>query len=182
MSQSTGESDRRHRFCDSRLRRSSGWLQDLRKTGSVTARVPRRANRKLEHDAAKALGLPNANGALVTDVIAGSPAEKAGFKRGDVVLKMNGQAIKDNRDLSRRIAALEVGRNGDVHDLARQPTDHDHSHRRQARSSRRQRREGRRPDGNANLDVRLTSMGLGLKTITPELIRAFSIANDATAC
>jgi len=63
----------------------------------------------LSDDNARALGLPNANGALVTGVIAGSPAEKAGIKRGDVVLKINGQVIKDNRELARKIAALDVG-------------------------------------------------------------------------
>ena len=63
----------------------------------------------LTEDSAQALGLPNANGALVTDVVQGSPAQTAGFKQGDVVLKMNGQAVKDNRDLSRKIAALQAG-------------------------------------------------------------------------
>jgi serine protease Do len=63
----------------------------------------------LTEENAKALGLPNANGALVTGVIAGSPAEKAGIKRGDVILKINGQVVKDNRELARKIAALDVG-------------------------------------------------------------------------
>jgi serine protease Do len=63
----------------------------------------------LTDDGAKALGLQNTNGALVTGVIAGSPAEKAGIRRGDVILKINGQVVKDNRELARRIAALNVG-------------------------------------------------------------------------
>jgi serine protease Do len=63
----------------------------------------------LTDDGAKALGLQNTNGALVTGVVAGSPAEKAGIRRGDVVLKINGQVVKDNRELARKIAALNVG-------------------------------------------------------------------------
>lgn len=58
---------------------------------------------------AKALGLPNTNGALVSDVVAGSPAEKAGVKRGDVILKVNGQVVKDNQDCLRKIALLRPG-------------------------------------------------------------------------
>ncbi|MFN9358558.1 MAG: trypsin-like peptidase domain-containing protein [Alphaproteobacteria bacterium] len=63
----------------------------------------------LTDEGAKALGLQNTNGALVTGVVAGSPAEQAGIRRGDVILKINGQAVKDNRELARRIAALDVG-------------------------------------------------------------------------
>lgn len=63
----------------------------------------------LTDDGAKALGLQNTNGALVTGVVAGSPAEQAGIRRGDVILKINGQAVKDNRELARKIAALDVG-------------------------------------------------------------------------
>ncbi len=58
---------------------------------------------------AKALGLPNTNGALVSDVVAGSPAAQAGIRRGDVILKVNGQAVRDNQDCLRKIALLRPG-------------------------------------------------------------------------
>ena len=64
---------------------------------------------KLSDEAANTLGLPNASGALVTSVIPGSPAEKAGIRRGDVILKINGDVVKDNKELARRIGALKVG-------------------------------------------------------------------------
>jgi serine protease Do len=155
-------------------------VQDLRSTGSVTRGFLGVQIESLSDDAAKALGLPNANGALVTDVIAGSPAEKAGFKRGDVVLKMNGQAIKDNRDLSRRIAALEVGQTASftVWRDNQQITLTVTVAKRDQIAANDVKGDG--PEDNANLEARFTSMGLGLKTITPELSRAFSIANDAT--
>ena len=38
-----------------------------------------------------------------------SPAAKAGLKTGDVVLSLNGKAIKDARDLSRQVASLDPG-------------------------------------------------------------------------
>lgn len=155
-------------------------VQDLRTTGSVTRGFVGVQIEALSDDAAKALGLPNANGALVTDVVAGSPAEKGGFKRGDVVLKMNGQAIKDNRDLSRRIAALEVGQTATfaVWRDGKQITLTVTVAKRERIAALDAPLDG--PGASANLDVKFTSLGLGLKTITPELTREFSIVNDAT--
>ena len=84
-------------------------VEDLKQGRAVTRGYLGVQIESLTDEAAKALGLPNANGALVTSVIAGSPAEKAGIKRGDVILKIDGQIVKDNRELARRIAMLNVG-------------------------------------------------------------------------
>lgn len=59
---------------------------------------------------AKALGLKDVAGAIVEDVVAASPAEAAGIKTGDVVLKINGQAVRDDRDCLRKTGALAAGR------------------------------------------------------------------------
>lgn len=155
-------------------------VQDLRATGSVTRGFVGVQIEALNDDAAKALGLRDANGALVTDVVAGSPAEKGGFKRGDVVLRMNGQLIKDNRDLSRRIAALEVGQTAtfivwrESQQITLTVT--------VAKRERIAAYDAPISDqgGIANLAVKFTSLGLGLKSITPELTREYSIVNDAT--
>ncbi len=48
-------------------------------------------------------------GALVTEVFPGDPADKAGIKARDIILKVNGKKIKDNRDLSATIANIPVG-------------------------------------------------------------------------
>ena len=42
---------------------------------------------------AKALGLKSADGVLVRDVVLGGAADKAGFKRGDLILEFNGKKI-----------------------------------------------------------------------------------------
>jgi serine protease Do len=55
---------------------------------------------------ADSLGLRDAQGALVTSLMQGSPADKGGLLRGDVVLKINEGDVKDSRDLARRIAAI----------------------------------------------------------------------------
>ena len=60
-------------------------------------------------DLARSLGLSQARGALVSNVNSGSPAEKAGLKRGDVVTAVNGEAIKDSNELRNEVAQLQPG-------------------------------------------------------------------------
>lgn len=54
---------------------------------------------------AKSFGLDKPKGALVADVLEGGPADKAGIKRGDVVVGFDGKEIPDARTLSRLVAA-----------------------------------------------------------------------------
>jgi serine protease Do len=62
-------------------------------------------------DIAEQFKLNNARGALVTDVTPGSPAEKAGIIRGDVIRKVNGYEVKDTITLVNRIAEADIGSN-----------------------------------------------------------------------
>jgi serine protease Do len=54
-------------------------------------------------EVAESLGLKSAQGALVSQVEAGSPADKAGVKPGDIILKFNGTPIKRSSDLPRLV-------------------------------------------------------------------------------
>lgn len=58
---------------------------------------------------ARAMGLEKPRGALIGDVSPGSPAEKAGLRRGDIVLSFNGQAIEETRELSLKVAMQAPG-------------------------------------------------------------------------
>jgi len=58
---------------------------------------------------ADAIGLKNAEGALVAHLEPNSPAAKSGVEAGDVITSVNGEAVKDSRDLARKIAALAPG-------------------------------------------------------------------------
>ena len=60
-------------------------------------------------DIAESLGLSEASGALVTAPQEDSPGLKAGIQKGDVVTAVNGEPVKDPRDLARRIAAIAPG-------------------------------------------------------------------------
>jgi serine protease Do len=57
-------------------------------------------------DIADSLGLKNAEGALVAEPQADGPAAKAGIQSGDVITAVNGQPVKDARDLARKIGGL----------------------------------------------------------------------------
>jgi serine protease Do len=57
---------------------------------------------------AETLGLDKARGALIGDVVAGGPADNAGIKSGDVVLKFDGKDIKEMRELPKVVADTPV--------------------------------------------------------------------------
>jgi serine protease Do len=57
-------------------------------------------------DIADSLGLKNAEGALVSEPQPDGPAAKAGILSGDVITAVNGQPVKDARDLARKIGSL----------------------------------------------------------------------------
>lgn len=61
-------------------------------------------------DLAAALGLPEPIGALVTRVTKGGPAEKAGLKRGDVIVELDGKKILVPAELPRMVAFGHLGK------------------------------------------------------------------------
>jgi len=63
----------------------------------------------ITEDEKKALNLKSKKGALVTSVDSNTPADKAGLKRYDVIVEVNGQPVKDNTDLRFQIAEIEPG-------------------------------------------------------------------------
>ena len=60
-------------------------------------------------DIADSLGLKKAEGALVAEPQADGPAAKAGIEAGDVITAVNGEAVKDARELARTIGTLAPG-------------------------------------------------------------------------
>jgi serine protease Do len=63
----------------------------------------------LTPELAKSFGVKGEKGILVAEVVPDSPAAKAGFKAGDVVVQFNGKAMEEPRDLSRAVAMLRPG-------------------------------------------------------------------------
>jgi serine protease Do len=58
-------------------------------------------------DLAKSFGLKETKGVLISDVTEGSPAAKAGLKRGDVVKGFDGHEVENAHTLSRLVAATQ---------------------------------------------------------------------------
>jgi serine protease Do len=65
-------------------------------------------------DLADSFGLKRPEGALVAEVEAGSPADKAGIQASDIILKYNGRAVADSIDLPRMVGATHPGDRADV--------------------------------------------------------------------
>jgi serine protease Do len=81
----------------------------LKKTGHVTRGRLGVQIGEVTRDVAQALGLDRARGAEVAMVEPGGPAEKAGIKVGDIILKFNGQPIDKTPDLPRLVGESKVG-------------------------------------------------------------------------
>lgn len=65
-------------------------------------------------DIAKSLGLVNAKGALVSEVIKDSPSEKAGVKVGDVITKFDDKEINNMQKLPRLVAETPIGKSAKI--------------------------------------------------------------------
>jgi len=89
-------------------------VDQLRATGKVTrGRIGVQIG-EVGKDVADALGLPKAEGALVSSVEAGGPAESAGVKPGDVILKFNDHDIARWSDLPRIVGETRPGTKADL--------------------------------------------------------------------
>ena len=64
---------------------------------------------ELDPDLARMIGLGEARGALVVDVVEGEPAAKAGLRRWDVISGVSGEAVEDGDALVRKISGLRPG-------------------------------------------------------------------------
>lgn len=59
---------------------------------------------------AQSFGLKHTRGALVNDIIKGSPADKAGIHQGDIITILNGAEVKDPSHLQRLVAEAGIGK------------------------------------------------------------------------
>jgi serine protease Do len=124
-------------------------------------------------DIAASMGIKEAKGAIVASIVPNGPAAKAGFQQGDVVVAINGKAVEDNRDLTRRVAALQAGsrasftvvRQGGTKTLSVQI----------ASKKEDQVASNDAPQPSAANGSTGEAMGLGLAAVTPEMRRNYNL-------
>ncbi|MDQ0587123.1 DegQ family serine endoprotease [Variovorax paradoxus] len=98
----------------------------LRATGRVSRGLIGVTIGSVSKDVAESIGLGKARGALVSSVVPGSAADKAGVREGDIITKYGDKAIETPSDLSRSVASTKPGakntltvfRNGSTRELS----------------------------------------------------------------
>jgi serine protease DegQ len=70
-------------------------MEQIIQTGSVTRGWIGVEAQEISIDLAESFGLPDTNGALIAGVLRGSPADAGGIKPGDILLAVDGTAVKD---------------------------------------------------------------------------------------
>ena len=84
-------------------------MNQILEHGKVTRAYLGISMQELTPAMAKALGDPQLHGALVGDVTANSPAQKAGIQRGDIVLEVNGTPVSDTNQLRNAVSMMSPG-------------------------------------------------------------------------
>jgi len=84
-------------------------MESILKTGRAVHGYLGVAIQTLTPELAEQFGVPGRTGALVDVVTPDSPAEKAGLRRGDIIVAVDGEEVPDLRRLLRRVASAEVG-------------------------------------------------------------------------
>jgi serine protease Do len=84
-------------------------VNQIKATGKVTRGRIGVVIQEISKDAAEAFGLKSTTGALVNSVEKDGPADKAGIKPGDIILKANGRDVPNSSELPRIITALRPG-------------------------------------------------------------------------
>ena len=89
-------------------------LVQLKEQGHVTRGWIGVSIQSLTPELAKSFGLKEPNGALISSVNIGDPAEKAGIKAGDIIVSFNGKKIDELNDLPRVVAGTMPGKKASV--------------------------------------------------------------------
>jgi Do/DeqQ family serine protease len=84
-------------------------MDQLIKSGKVRRGMIGVTIQPVTSDLASSLGLSDARGALVSSVQAGSPADRAGIRRGDVIVAFNGSPVTDSNSLRNQVARTQPG-------------------------------------------------------------------------
>jgi serine protease Do len=128
---------------------------------------------KITSDLKNAFKLKDDKGALISDVVPEGPAEKAGFKRGDIILSFDGKDIEESNDLPYIVSLTPVGKTVDVGIL------------RDGRKQTIKIELGELPEeeesimGSREPSTSTSSLGLYIQDLTPELARRYGLSDTS---
>jgi len=148
-------------------------MDQLRTNGKVTRAQLGVVVQPVTSDLAESLGLKSINGALIGSVTAGSAADRAGLKRGDVIMSFNGQAVHDTNTLRNRVSETAPGSNADVTIIRDGSEKHVSVKLDQASGD----KIARRDNETAGADQ--SSLGVSVAPLTPELASRYKLPRDA---
>lgn len=89
-------------------------VAQLKESGTVTRGWIGVQIQTVTPDIADSLSLKKTEGALVAEPQPDGPAAKAGIQAGDVITAVDGQPVKDSRDLAKKIAAMKPGSSASI--------------------------------------------------------------------
>jgi serine protease Do len=146
-------------------------IPQLVKTGEVTRGYLGVSIQSITPDLAKALKLEEHQGALVAEVVQGSPAAKAGIHRGDVIVGFNGESVKDSHDLPAIVAKTPVGETATV------------TLRRDGKTQKVPVTVGKLPSERVTSEesshAGQSQWGLQLQDVTPQMARQYGLADES---
>lgn len=85
-------------------------LGQLKEKGKVTRGWLGVYIQRLTPDMAESLNIPDGKGALVADAMKDGPAEKAGIRSGDVIVRFDGRDVEDQHELPQMVASTTPGK------------------------------------------------------------------------
>ena len=145
-------------------------IPQLRDEGRVTRGWLGVTVQALNKELAESFDLDTTHGALVNEVIEDSPADKAGLKRGDIIVEYDGKQVDELNDLPRLVAATPVDETVKVKVF------------RDGKERTINVKIGRLDDGEMALaaDDEETggALGLTVANVTPELVERYSLESD----
>jgi len=127
----------------------------------------------INEDLAKALKLGSLEGSLVADVTPDGPADKAGIKRGDVIVEFDGKKVKDTMQLRNMVAQVSPGKTVEVL-LIRDGKELKLKVRLEERP---RGPESESPEQGTRKEQMSKKLGIGIQTLTPDLAEQLGYKN-----
>ena len=132
---------------------------------------------QVDEQIADSLGLGRARGALVAGIDDKGPAKPAGLQSGDVILRFDGQDVRNSTDLPRIVAATPVGKEVDVSIMRGGKEQNLKVTLGRLEDGERMASLGdnRQPQGGAARSVTQKALGMEFSSISPNLARQFNL-------